>query len=235
MFPLKRGAGGADMVDYRTARRAMVDGQVRTNDVTDLRLIAAMLDIPRETFVPKGRAALAYLDRDVRLTEASATEPARYLIEPMVLAKLIQAADPTRDDRVLVVGAGTGYSAAVLARLAASVVALEEGAALLAQARSILPTLGGGKVTIVAGPLAGGAPGSAPYDVILIDGGVELVPGVLRRQLSRHGRLVTVVRSGPGGKATLFGPGTENTGGQFLFDASAPLLPGFADAPAFVF
>ena len=234
MFP-ENAVQEADMVDYRTARRAMVDGQVRTNDVTDLRLIAAMLEIPREAFVPENRTGLAYLDRDVQLTEASAASPARYLVKPMVLAKLIQAADPAPHDRVLVVGAGTGYSAAILVRLAASVVALEQDTALLAQARSILPTLDGGKITIVDGPLTGGVPGSAPYDVILIDGGVEFVPEVLRGQLSPHGRLVTVVGSGPSRKATLFGPGTRNTCGQFLFDAAAPLLPGFAGSPAFVF
>jgi protein-L-isoaspartate(D-aspartate) O-methyltransferase len=223
------------MVDNRVARRAMVDCQVRTSDVTHLGLIAAMLDIPREPFVPEASTALAYLDCDVRLTGATATEPARYILKPMVSAKLIQAADPALGDRVLVVGAGTGYSAAVLARLAASVVALEQNPTLLAQARTVLPKFGGDKVTIVDGPLVGGAPGSAPYDIILIDGGVEILPDVLRSQLSPHGRLVTVVNSGPGGRATLFGSGTGNTSGQFLFDAVAPLLPGFAEAPAFVF
>jgi protein-L-isoaspartate(D-aspartate) O-methyltransferase len=223
------------MVDFRTARRAMVDGQVRTNDVTHLGLIAAMLEIPREAFVPEGRAALAYLDRDVTIADATATEPARYLIKPVVLARLIQAAAPGPQDRGLVVGAGSGYAAAVLSRLAAAVVALEENAPLVQQARSLLPVLGGGNVTVVEGPLAAGAPASGPYDVILIDGGVETVPQRLCAQLSPRGRLVTVVSSGPVGKATLFQSVNGELGGRVLFDASAPVLPGFARAPAFVF
>jgi protein-L-isoaspartate(D-aspartate) O-methyltransferase len=223
------------MVDFRTARRAMVDGQVRTNDVTHLGLIAAMLDVPREVFVPEGRAALAYLDRDVTIADATATEPARYLIKPVVLARLIQAADPGLQDRVLVVGAGSGYAAAVLSRLAATVVALEENAALAQQARSLLPAVGCGNIMVVEGPLVAGAPASGPYDVILIDGGVETVPEALCAQLSPGGRLVTVVGSGPVGKATLFQSVSGELRGRVLFDAMAPVLPGFTRAPAFVF
>jgi protein-L-isoaspartate(D-aspartate) O-methyltransferase len=232
-----QGAGleEADMVDFRTARRAMVDGQVRTNDVTNLSLIAAMLDVPREAFVPEGRAALAYLDRDVLLAEATAKEPARWLIKPVVLARLIQAVDPLPQDRALVAGAGSGYAAAVLARLTASVVALEQNDALVAKALSILPAIGAGNVTVVDGPLVAGAPGAGPYDIILIDGGVETVPEGLFGQMSSHGRLVTVVVAGPVGKATLFQTVSGETGGRVLFDATAPVLPGFAKAPAFVF
>jgi protein-L-isoaspartate(D-aspartate) O-methyltransferase len=223
------------MVDFRTARRAMVDGQVRTNDVTDLGLIAAMLDIPREAFVPESRAALAYLDRDVAIADATATQPARYLIKPVVVARLIQAASPGLQDRVLVIGAGSGYAAAVLSRLAAAVVALEQNASLVQQARSLLPALGSGNVTVVEGALAQGAPASGPYDVILIDGGVETVPEGLHAQLSARGRLVTVVGAGPVGKATLFQSVSGELSGRVLFDAMAPVLPGFTRAPAFVF
>jgi protein-L-isoaspartate(D-aspartate) O-methyltransferase len=225
----------ADMVDFRTARRAMVDGQVRTNDVTHLGLIAAMLDIPREVFVTEGRAALAYLDRDVALADATATQPARYLIKPVVLARLIQAADPGPQDRVLVVGAGTGYAAAVLSRLAGAVVALEQDTALAQRARTALPAPGIGNVAVVEGSLAGGAPASGPYDVILIDGGVETVPEGLGAQLAPRGRLVTVVGTGPVGKATMFQSVNGELQGRVLFDAMAPLLPGFDKAPAFVF
>jgi protein-L-isoaspartate(D-aspartate) O-methyltransferase len=223
------------MGDFRTARRAMVDGQVRTNDVTDLGLIAAMLDIPREAFVPESRAALAYLDRDVAIADATATQPARYLIKPVVVARLIQAASPGLQDRVLVIGAGSGYAAAVLSRLAAAVVALEQNASLVQQARSLLPALGSGNVTVVEGALAQGAPASGPYDVILIDGGVETVPEGLHAQLSARGRLVTVVGAGPVGKATLFQSVSGELSGRVLFDAMAPVLPGFTRAPAFVF
>jgi len=223
------------MVDFRTARRAMVDGQLRTNEVTHLGIIAAMLEIPREVFVPQGRAALAYLDRDLMIADATATEPARYLMKPVVLARLIQAADPTEHDRVLVLGAGSGYAAAVMSRLAAAVVALESNDSLVRQARSVLPSLGCHNVTVVQGPLAGGAPASGPYDVILIDGGVETVPDGLCGQLSSHGRLVAIVGPGPIGKATLFQCVNGKFSGGVLFGANAPVLPGFDVTPIFVF
>jgi protein-L-isoaspartate(D-aspartate) O-methyltransferase len=231
----RRGLREAAMVDFQEARRTMVDGQVRTSDVTDLRLITAMLEIPREAFVPPAQAALAYLDRDVAIADATATGPARYLIKPMVLARLIQAADPGPRDRVLVIGAGTGYAAAVMSRLAGEVVALEEDQSLFAQARSVLASLGSHNVTVISGPLAAGAPASAPYDVILIDGGVEVVPDMLCGQLASGGRLVAVVISGPLGKAKLFRPVNGKCSGRELFDANVPVLPGFSLAPVFVF
>jgi len=229
------GCGKADMVDFRTARRAMVDGQVRTSDVTHLGLIAAMLDIPREAFVPEGRAALAYLDRDIVIADATATEPARHLMKPVVLARLIQAADPRPQDRVLVLGAGSGYAAAVISRLAAAVVALEQNGSLVQQARSVLSALGIRNVTVVQGPLAAGAPASGPYDIIVIDGAVETLPEALCGQLSPHGRLVAVVGAGPVGKATLFQSINGKLNGRALFDANAPVLPGFSAVPDFVF
>jgi protein-L-isoaspartate(D-aspartate) O-methyltransferase len=223
------------MVDFRTARRAMVDGQVRTADVTDLSILAAMLDIPREAFVPQARAALAYLDRDVPIAGATAAGPARFLMKPMVLGRLIQAADPALTDRVLVIGAGTGYSAAVLSRLAAKITALEEDESLFQQARSVLSSLGSHNINVIRGYLIDGAPDSAPYDVILIDGGVETVPDRLCTQLSPRGRLLAVEVTGPAGKAKLFQPVNGRFSGRELFDASAPVLPGFSVAPAFVF
>lgn len=222
-------------MDFRAARRAMVDGQVRTSDVTDLGIISAMLDIPREAFVPKARVALAYLDRDVPIADATATEPARFLMKPMVLARLIQAADPLPTDRVLVIGAGTGYSAAVLSRLAAQVTALEEDESLLRQAKSVLSSLGSLNVNVIHGHLAHGAPEAAPYDVILIDGGVETVPDQLCGQLSPRGQLLAVEIAGLVGKAKLFQPVNGRFSGRELFDAFAAVLPGFSVAPAFVF
>jgi protein-L-isoaspartate(D-aspartate) O-methyltransferase len=223
------------MVDFQTARRAMVDGQVRTSDVTHLGIIAAMLEIPRERFVPEQQAALAYLDRDVPITSATAAEPVRYLMKPVVLARLVQAADPGPSDRVLVIGAGTGYAAAVMSRLAADVIALEQSMSLLQQARSILSSLSGLNVTVLHGVLAEGAPALGPYDVILIDGGAEIVPEGLCGQLSSRGRLLAVVGPAPVGKATLFQRVNGKSCGRELFDANAPVLPGFNAAPAFVF
>jgi protein-L-isoaspartate(D-aspartate) O-methyltransferase len=223
------------MANFQEARQAMVDGQVRTSDVTHLGLIAAMLEIPREAFVPEARAAFAYLDRDVAIADATATRPARYLMKPAVLARLIQAADPNLRDRVLVIGAGTGYAAAVISRLAGEVVALEEDQLLFREARAVLTSLESRNITVINGCLPDGAPASGPYDVILIDGGVEIVPDPLCGQLTAGGRLVAVVRSGPLGKAKLFQLVNGKCSGRELFDASVPVLPGFSLAPAFVF
>jgi protein-L-isoaspartate(D-aspartate) O-methyltransferase len=228
------------MVNFRAARRAMVDGQVRTSDVTNLDLIEAMLTIPREAFVPERLAAFAYIDRDLALPTSGGAP--RYMIKPALTAKLIQACAMDAQDRVLVVGSATGYSAAVASRLAGTVTALEEDPALGEEAPAVLRRLGFTKVTPVTGRLTGGWPAAAPYDVILAEGGVELVPDALFAQLSDGGRLVTVLYNAAGGrleglmgKAMLFRPAGGEDGGRPLFDAAAPLLPGFAKAPAFAF
>src|SRR5437763_16292317 len=155
------------MIDFVAARRMMVDGQVRTSDVTDLRLIAAMLERPREHFLPDTKAGLAYLDLDLPMMEGEARAPARYLLKPMVLAKLIQAAAIIARDHVLDVGCGSGYSAAILARLAGSVVALEQEPLLARQAAENLQATGAANVTVVTGPLSLGWAAGAPYDAIL--------------------------------------------------------------------
>jgi protein-L-isoaspartate(D-aspartate) O-methyltransferase len=157
------------------------------------------------------------------------------MIKPMVLARLIQAADPAPADRVLVIGAGTGYSTAVLSRLTAEVTAVEEDKSLFHQAMSALSALGSLNVNLIHGHLPDGVPDSGPYDLILIDGGVENVPDRFCTQLSSRGRLVAVVMNGPVGKAKLFQPVNGKFSGRELFDACAPVLPGFTVAPAFVF
>jgi protein-L-isoaspartate(D-aspartate) O-methyltransferase len=212
------------MVDFAQARQTMVDCQVRPADVTDLRVIAALGNVARERFVPAASRAVAYLDRDVPLGGG------RALIKPMVFAKLLQAAGISETDRVLDVGCGTGYSSAVLAELAASVVALEEDAAVAGDALAGIPN-----VTSARGPLAAGWPPSAPYDVIVMQGSTEVAPDSLLAQLSDSGRLLAVVGSGPVGKATIYRVAGKNITAQPLFDAAAPLLPGFSKAPAFVF
>jgi protein-L-isoaspartate(D-aspartate) O-methyltransferase len=227
------------MVDFQAARRAMVDGQIRTSDVTDSRLIAAMLDIPRDAFVPPSLAALAYADRDLPLDGdgdiTTRRRPSRLLARPMVQARLIQAADLEPQDRILVVGAGTGYLAAVVSRLAASVTALEQDPKLAARARAVLSDHGVAAVTAVEGPLAQGWPAASPYDVILFDGGVEWIPEVFFCQLASVGRLIAVVIAGMVGKAMVFRSERGQASGRALFDAMAPLLPGFKKAPTFVF
>jgi protein-L-isoaspartate(D-aspartate) O-methyltransferase len=218
------------MVDFAQARRTMVDCQIRTSDVTDLRVIAAFLEVARERFVPAARQAIAYLDRDVPVNDAG-----RALLKPMVLAKLVQAAGIAATDHVLDVGCATGYSSAVLGRLAARVVALEEDAALGATAGAALAASRAGNVTVVTGALSAGWPGSAPYDAILLQGATEIVPDSLLGQLKEGGRLLAVLGSGPMGKATIWRMAGTRATPQPLFDAAAPLLPGFAKAPAFVF
>jgi protein-L-isoaspartate(D-aspartate) O-methyltransferase len=215
------------MTDFAAARQHMVDGQVRTADVTDLRIITAMEDIARERFVPPESAGLAYLDFDVPVGGG------RCLLKPMVLAKLIQAADIAPTDHVLDAGCATGYGAAVLSQIAGSVVALEQDKKLAAAASAALA--GMPNVTIVSGLLTAGWAQAAPYDAILLEGASEVVPHTLCRGLKDGGRLVCVLGSGPGAKAMLYYRSGDDVAGRPLFDAAAPLLPGFAKQPIFAF
>lgn len=217
------------MTDFAAARRNMVDGQVRTADVTDLRILSAMLDIPREQFVPPASAALAYLDLDLPVGEKGT----RRLLKPMILAKLIHALELTLRDRVLDVGCATGYGAAVLAHVAGQVTALEEEPALAQAARSALAARQ--NVNVVTGPLTGGWPKGAPYDAIILEGAAETPPDLFLPQLSDGGRLACILGAGPGAKAMLYCRSSNELGGRPIFDASAAILPGFAKAPVFAF
>src|SRR5262245_44901566 len=223
------------MFDFAAARRVMVDTQVRPSDVTDLRLIAAMLDVPRERFVPADQAPLAYLDIDFPVSAPSAGHPARYLLKPMVLSRLIQVAEIGAGDSVLDVGCATGYSSAILSRIADKVTALEENADLAATATRRLGETGLPNVTVATGPLAAGWPRNAPYDVILLQGGFEAPPKALFSQLKEGGRLVGVIEEGPVGRAMLYRCGHGHVSGRPIFDAAVPLLPGFSSPAAFVF
>ena len=217
------------MFDAATARRLMVEGQVRTADVTDADLLEAMQTLPRERFLPAPLVQLAYLDGDIPIGKG------RALLKPMVLAKLIQAARIGREDRVLDVGCGTGYSTAVLARLAGSVIGLEQDQELALQAKDALAAVGAGKVEIAIGPLTAGWPSGAPYDVILLEGATEILPETLGRQLKPGGRLVGVYGRSPAVKAMIFYLIEGQLVGRPIFDAAAPVLPGFVAPPAFVF
>ena len=217
------------MIDFANARRMMVDGQIRPSDVTDRDLIAAMLEVPRERFVPPELASVAYLDRDLPVDDR------RMLLNPMVLARLIQAAEVGAGDRVLDVACGTGYASAILARLAAMVVALEDDPARERRCAQTLAQLGVANVTTACGPLDAGWPALAPYDVILVNGACEVEPQELFAQLKEGGRLVGILGGGHDGKATLYRKDRGEVGGRILFDASAPVLPAFKKAPAFVF
>ena len=223
------------MTDFAAARRMMVDGQIRTSDVTDLRLIAAMLELPRERFVPQSRAELAYLDLDLQVSEGAAGAPPRRLLKPMVLAKLLQAAAVQETDDVLDVGCATGYSSAVLAKLARSVVALEPDPTLARHARENLSGVQASNATVETGPLVEGWASRAPYDVIMLGGATEVPPQALFRQLKEGGRLVTILGRTPNARAMLYRCAGGDVTGRPIFDAAASTLPGFAAPPAFVF
>ena len=208
-------------------RTKMVDGQIRPNDVTDLRLIDAMLEVPREAFMPDGRKGFAYLDMNLPL------ENGRALIQPMILARMIQAADVTSTDKVLEIGAATGYSTAVLSRIAGSVVALDEDAALVSAARAALADTA--RVTVVQGPLTAGHPAGAPYDVIFVWGAAARLPDAIPAQLAEGGRLLVVEGAGQSARAMLYTRSGAGVSGRVLMNAAVPGLPGFAPEPSFVF
>jgi protein-L-isoaspartate(D-aspartate) O-methyltransferase len=215
------------MTDFAAARRHMVDGQIRTTDVTDLRVISAMLEVPRERFMQPASVSLAYLDLDVPVGGG------RRLLRPMVLAKLIQAAELEAGDCVLDVGCATGYGAALLGRIAGDVVALEQDTGLAKTAGDSL--LSQPNVSVVTGTLAEGWAQNAPYDVVVLEGATEIVPHALCQQLKNGGRLVCVLGAGPGSKAMLYTRSSGEVGGRPVFDAAAALLPGFAETPVFAF
>ena len=221
------------MSDFATARQRMVDGQVRTSDVTDIRILDAMLELPRENFVPADKRALAYLDLDLDVAEGGAAR--RFMLKAALTAKLVQAAELRSTDNVLVVGAATGYAAALLARLAAKVTATESESALCAKAREILGGLGLGNVTVMAADAAAGAPGGAPYDVILLNGATEIMPDTLCGQLKDGGRLLGVFAIKRPSRAMIVTRSHGDLGHRTLFDAAAPVLPGLERVPAFVF
>jgi protein-L-isoaspartate(D-aspartate) O-methyltransferase len=217
-------------VDFASARANMVDCQLRTNKVRDLAVLHAFETVPRETFVPEARRGLAYIDEDLEVA------PGRYLMEPMVQARLLQAAAIEADDLVLDVGSASGCSSALLSFLAATVVALESDEALAARAAEAHAELGIDNVLGVAGPLNQGNAAQAPYNVIVIEGAVSEVPAAISDQLADGGRLVTVVQDGQDqGRAILMQRSGDVVSSRVLFDAAVRPLPGFARAPSFVF
>jgi protein-L-isoaspartate(D-aspartate) O-methyltransferase len=215
---------------FDEARNRMVDSQVRPNKVTDPRIIAAMRQLPRERFLPERLAALAYVDEDVPLGEG------RVLMEPMVIARMVQLAALSAGERALVVAAGTGYGAALLAACGARVTALEEAASLQAIARTVLAELAP-SVSLVSGPLAAGWQPGAPYDVILIEGAAPEIPPAIGEQLRRQtGRLVAVLTEGGGVCQAVLAEATPaGLRAQPMFDCATAPLPSLLPTPGFVF
>jgi protein-L-isoaspartate(D-aspartate) O-methyltransferase len=215
---------------FVNARTCMVDSQIRPNRVSDPRILAAMRRLPRERFLPANVQSLAYADEDVPLGNG------RYMMEPMVLAKLLQAATLLGNERVLVVAAGTGYGAAVLAACGCRVTALEEDPALLSIAADALAVEAPG-VTLVSGPLAAGWPSQAPYDLILIEGAVPAIPPALSNQLHQEtGRILTAISRDRGITQAVQAEATASGVGLCaLFDCGTPEIPSLKSAPAFAF
>lgn len=222
------------MSDLAAARANMVNGQVLTGNVHGRRLLDAMGDVPRERFVPASREALAYADVEIPLP-GEAGSPSRALVTPLTFARLASLAEIRSSDLVLDIGCATGYSTAVLARLASSVVALEADEALAAGATETLAELGVDNAAVIAGALAEGYAAEAPYDVILINGAIDEVPQAILDQLGEGGRLVCVRLHGPVGRAMIYRRDDGHVSGRAAFDAAAPMLPGFAKEAGFAF
>jgi protein-L-isoaspartate(D-aspartate) O-methyltransferase len=222
------------MSGFSPARQKMVDGQVRPSDVTDLRIIDAMLAVPRELFVPERQRALAYLDLDLDVSESGSAR--RFLIKPAVTAKMLQAATIGEGDRVLVAGCATGYTAALVTHLTTGpVTATEVDPTLVAKAMEALAQLGLQRVTVRAADAAEGDVANAPYDVIVLDGATEITPERLYGQLKEGGRLVGVFAMTKPPRATIVTRSHGDFGNRALFDAVVPVLPGLEARPAFVF
>ena len=217
-------------MNFEDARRIMVESQLRPNRVTNEAVLAAMGTLPREQFVPEAQRPVAYVDEDLAIA------PGRCIMEPLILARLVQAAAPKPEELCLVVGAGTGYTPAVFARLCATVFALESDGALASSTSALLSDLVLDNIVIVEGALAEGLPKQGPYDVIMVNGGVGMLPDTLTDQLAEGGRMVTVMVDEAGvGRAVLIGRGATGISQRVLFDASIPVLPEFEKEAGFVF
>ena len=218
------------MTDYTLARRNMVNSQLRTSKVTNAELVAAMGATPREVFVPPGRRSVAYID------EALPLGSGRWLSAPLIAARLYQLAAPSATDLVLLVGAGTGYGAAILGQLASALVALESQSDLVAAAETALAGVEADNVVVAEGNLADGWQKQAPYDVIVIEGAVEQVPDSLLAQLAPEGRLVAAVIGANGVPvATVLQNTPGGVAAQAVFDANVPSLAEFDQVREFVF
>lgn len=217
------------MTDFAERRRMMVDNHIRTSDVTKYPIIAAMLAVPRELYVPPALREAAYLGENLPLA------PGRVMLDPRTLAKMLDAIEIGRGEVVLDVGCGLGYSAAVIARLADTVIAVEQDAALAAEAEALLAAAGVDNAAVLVAPLAAGAPRHGPYDAITVEGAAEEVPAAILDQLKEGGRIGCLFEEGTLGVCRIGVKAAGRVTWRYAFAAGAPVLPGFARAPAFVF
>lgn len=216
------------MTDFAQRRTMMVDTQVRPNEVTSYPVIDAMLNVPREQFVPDSRQDVAYAEKNIDLA------PGRVLLEPRTIGRMMDVLNLQSGDLVLNLGCGYGYAAAIMARIAEAVVALEEDEAMAAEAESRLAAQDVFNVAVVQGALAGGCASQAPYDAILIEGAVEDVPAAIAEQLREGGRIVALFREGNLGAVRIGHKLDGRVNWRFAFHALAPVLPGFAAQRGFV-
>lgn len=217
------------MPDYATARTAMVDSQVRPSDVTLYPIIAAMLEVPREIFVPVALRDVAYAGTHLPLARG------RVVMDPRVIAKMLDALKPGPEELVLDIAPGLGYSSALLARLAAAVVAVEEDEALARGAQDALSTAGADTVVVEHGPHAAGAPDHGPFDAVFVNGGIEELPPAIVAQIKPGGRCVAIFMEGNAGKCRLGIRSGDRMTWKTVFDATAPVLSGFEKCQKFVF
>ncbi len=215
------------MPDYAARRRMMVDTQVRPSDVTKFPIISAMLAVPREQFVSSDLREAAYMGENLPLG------PDRVLLEPRTLAKMLDALNIRDDEMVLDLGCGLGYSSAVIARMAEAVVAVEDDETMAAEAESLLSANGVDNVAVIAAALTEGAPKHGPYDVITVQGGVEVVPDAIAAQLKEGGRIACLFMDGALGVVRLGWKRDGHLIWRDAFNAAAPVLPGFARERAF--
>lgn len=217
------------MADFAMRRTTMVDTQVRPADVTKFPIIEAMLHVPREDFVPPARREAAYLGENLFLA------PGRAILEPRTLAKLLDGLDVGPDDRVLDLATGLGYGAAVLARLGGRVIAVEDDPARAAAAAAALRGHGVANAAVLQRPLTEGAPEAAPFDAVLIEGAVEVIPARIEAQLKEGGRIAALFAEGAVGVARIGHKADGRVHWRYGFNAGAPVLPGFERAATFVF
>ncbi len=220
---------------FETARLAMIESQIRPNGVRDPLILNAFATLPREHFVPEHKKALAYMDGAIPVIPASPGSPARYLLAPMVLARMLQFAVPSQNDRALDVGGATGYSAALLSQICGKVDALEVSESLAQVMTACLKSAGMSTVGVHSGPLNAGLASQKPFDIILVNGGISAEPKELLDQLAEGGRLVAIISKGWLGHAYLFTKSSGAISGRVIFDAAAEILPGFEAKPQFVF
>ena len=217
------------MVDYAARRTMMVDTQIRPNEVTKYPVIEAFLNVPREAFLPARAAELAYLGENVPVV------PGRVLLEPRSIGKMLDALNVQPGELVMDLACGYGYASALLARMAGAVVAVEDSADLVREAETRLAAADAHNVAVVEAPLTAGAPAQGPYDAIFVGGAVEEIPDGISAQLREGGRIVAIFMEGQLGTARLGHMIDGRVNWRYAFNASAPLLPGFARAAGFVF